>query len=123
MGAIDDGTIEDEWGLLRRIHPSQIVPDSNTGAPRISSAAFRDPQLSVDAEQLLIRNGHDWKFCLLAHAGYSLARLLAGDARKQNQAVIYDPIVGNDAHTIVKGSKPRSVAKALADSSVWVYRI
>jgi hypothetical protein len=119
----DDGSIENGWTLFRRIHPTQIVPDNNTGTSRISSAAFRDPSMSVDTSELLARAGQDWKFCLTAYPGYSLAALLAEIPRSHGQLVIHDPIPDNDAHTLVNGTKPRSVAKALADSSEWVHRV
>ena len=79
--------------------------------------------MSVDASELLIKGGRDWKSCLAAHPGYSLVTLLASIARAHRQAVIHDPIPENDAHTLVNGDKPRSVAKSLADASRWVHRV
>jgi hypothetical protein len=123
MSGVDDGTIGDDWALLRRVHPDQIVADRKTGSTRVSSAAFRDPEMSVDVEELLRRQGRDWQFSVSSHPGYSLVKLVASLARSLGQAVIHSPIAGNDAHAIVKGDKPRSVAKALSEAAVWVHRV
>lgn len=79
--------------------------------------------MSVDVAELLTKAGRDWQSCLAAHSGYSLVKLLAGIARAYKQAVIHDPLPDNDAHAIVEGAKPRSVAKSLADASEWVHRV
>jgi hypothetical protein len=55
----DDGSVPDSAGLLRRIHPSQVVQDHNTGRARPSSAAFKDPHMSVDIEPILVSLGLD----------------------------------------------------------------
>jgi hypothetical protein len=103
------GSIGNDAGLLRRIHPSQVVPDGNAGsAMRPSSAAFKDPNLSVDAEPMLIALGLDWKFSLKDNPAYSLVRFPAGAAREKGLAVIHKPIEENDAHTEVVGKKQRA---------------
>jgi hypothetical protein len=64
---IDNGTVADQAGLLRRIHPEQVVMDGNVGHYRPSSAAFKDQELSVDAEPALHSQGLDWKFSIQKH--------------------------------------------------------
>ena len=81
MADVDDGSIVNEACLLRRIRPEQVVDDANAGSRRPSSAAFKDPDMSVDAEPILNANGSDWKFSPQGYAGYSLVNLKAGDAR------------------------------------------
>ncbi len=122
MADVDDGSIGDEAGLLRRIHPVQVVPDENAGGiMRPSSAAFRDPELSVDAEPVLASVGLDWKFSLRNYRGYSLVRFQAGAAREKQLQVVHKPVEGNDAHAEVIGKKTGSVANHLRDHSEWVH--
>jgi len=60
----DEVAIADDAGLLRRIHPDQVIDDKNLGRVRPSSGAFRDRELSVDAEPILYKQGLDWRFSL-----------------------------------------------------------
>jgi len=117
---IDDGTIHDEDWLLRRIHPQQVVMDSNKGYYRPSSAAFRDPELSVDAEPFLHSQGLDWKFCILKYPTYSLVRFMAKAARELQLPVVPDPLPDNTSHALVLGKKTKGKANKLRDSSSWV---
>ncbi len=117
----DDGSVPDVAGLLRRIHPLQVVRDQNTGLARPSSAAFKDPNMSVDIEPVLVSLGLDWRFSLRNHPGHNLVRLLAGAVRAMGQAVVPAPIPGeNEAHCEVRGKKSPGIANRLRDASVWV---
>lgn len=113
--------IPDEAELLRRVHPKQIVPDPLTGQPRVSTAAFTDPEMSVDAEPLLAEDKLDWRFSLKDHPGYSLIKFTAFAARQVGQQVVHKPIVGNRAHTEVIGKKTGTVKNHLRDTSKWAY--
>jgi hypothetical protein len=118
----DDGAIADDAGLLRRIHPAHIIPDGNAaGALRLSSAAFKDPELSVDAEPILATAGLDWRFSLRGYPEHSLVRLQARAAREKGLAVVHKPLKGNDAHAEIIGKKTQSIANHLRDSSDWVF--
>jgi hypothetical protein len=66
--------IPDDCNLLRRINPVHIVADANTGRRRLSSGAFRDRQMSVDAECLLVADSLDWTFTTKGHGNYFLVR-------------------------------------------------
>lgn len=123
MSDVDDGSIADGWTLLRRIHPDQIVPDKRTGELRVSSAAFRDPEMSVDVEELLKKVSLDWHFSLKDHAGYSLMKFLAAVPRSHGLRVIHSPLSGNSAHAEVKGQKSTSIARALSNAAEWVHRV
>lgn len=123
MSDVDDGSIEDDWTLLRRIHPEQIVPDKRTGELRVSSAAFRDPEMSVDVEELLKKANLDWRFSLKDHAGYSLMKFAAAVPRSHDLAVVHSPLPDNDAHAEVRGQKSASIARALGKAAEWVYRV
>jgi hypothetical protein len=81
MADVDDGSIKDDACLLRRIRPDQVVDDENANTRRPSSAAFRDPEMSVDAEPILTTHGLDWHFSLSGYEGYSLVNVDALHAR------------------------------------------
>jgi hypothetical protein len=113
--------------LLRRVRPEQIVEDQNSGARRASSAAFKDPELSADAEPILQANGLDWRFSLQGYDGYSVVQFKAGHARAKMLPVIHKPIPpsdgipGNPAHTEVHGKKTQGIANHLVAGSTWVH--
>ena len=121
MADVDDGSIADDASLLRRIRPDQIVDDENSGARRPSTAAFKDPALSADAEPILQSIGLDWKFSLQGYEGYSLAQFKAGHARAKTLLVIHKPINGNPAHTEVHGKKTQGIANHLVAGATWVH--
>jgi len=113
--------IADNCGLLRRINPQlHVIPDKNTGQRRLSSGAFRDPRMSVDAECLLIALGKTHSFSLRGYENFYLVRIRAGFARGHGQQVEHRPIVGNDFHTEVIGKKPQPICRALRDNAEWV---
>ena len=127
MGDVDDGSIANDACLLRRIRPDQIVDDQNLGARRPSSAAFKDAELSVDAEPVLKVNALDWRFSLQDYPGYSLVNVEAGHARAKSLAVIPKPLKDdpvlkdNPAHTEVVGKKTQAIARHLAVNATWVH--
>jgi hypothetical protein len=126
MADADDGSIKDGACLLRRIRPDQIVDDENANTRRPSSAAFRDPKMSVDAEPILSIGGLDWRFTLSGYEGYSLVNVDALHARAKGLAVVHKPIKGdptladNPAHVEVIGKKTQGIAKYLAANATWV---
>lgn len=109
--------VPDDFKLLRRLHPNQVIWDTNKSCWRGSSAAFRDPSMSVDVEDILTELGLDWKFSLRAHNGYSLLRLTVGDARNERQKVTLAPEVDNASHAEVIGNKSPGVASRLFRAS------
>lgn len=100
--------IADVDGLYRRIHPSQV----KDGRP--SSAAFKDAEMSVDVARLTTP-----KQTLTGYPSHGLASITAGHARAEGQDVFHDPLELNPAHAIVKGNKPLSIARRLAQSAKW----
>jgi hypothetical protein len=121
VAGAEDGSIPNSSGLLRRVHPQQVVDDANTGKRRPSSAVFKDEDLSVDAECILEKDGLGWRFSLKEHSGYSLVRFRAQEARSNFLPVVHDPVEGNRAHTVVGGKKSQGVANRLRDASEWVF--
>ena len=116
----NDDRIPQSAGLLRRIHPEQVIGRS-TGRPRPSSAAFKDPNLSVDVEPLLQAAGLDWRRSLRDHPGYSLVRFSKQSAIDQGLDVVLQSISGNPAHAVVVGKKTPGKANALRDASEWIF--
>src|SRR5215470_730761 len=96
---VDDGSIPDDAGLLRRIPPDYVTHDKNLGRWRPISGAFMDKEMSVDAEPILHQHGLDLTFSLQNHQGFSLARFFAGEARKKGLSVVHKPLPENPAHT------------------------
>lgn len=105
--------VADDEPLHRRIHPT-FKKDDGT----VSSAAFSDPEMSVDRSPYW---GLDQT--LLGYSGYGVAALLAASARGYDQEVVSDPMLLNPAHALVKGEKPKSIARKLARASAWVVQI
>lgn len=117
----DDPSIADTERLFRRIHLKHIVPDGDTGLARLSSAAFRDKDLSVDIEAVLLENGQAISSCLQGQVACKLAFITAGHARQLQQVIFRDPTPNNPSHGIVYGSKSsKKVVEGLRDSAQWV---
>jgi hypothetical protein len=121
MADVDDRSIADDACLLRRIRPEQVVPDKNLGNRRPSSAAFKDPEMSVDAEPILNTNGLDWRSTLKGYQGYSLVNVKASYARAKALAVVHKPLIDNPAHTEVIGRKTQGIANHLRANATWVH--
>jgi len=116
----DDPAIGDDERLFRRIHPTQVVPDEDSGLMRLSSAAFKDPEMSVDLETVLAAHGLPVEACLKGHEGHLLAALPAGGCRRLEQAVCPDPLPDNPAHGIVYGRKKGRIPDRLREIATWV---
>lgn len=112
--------IPDASGLLRRVHPEQIVQDKNLGHRRLSSGAFRAKQMSVDVEPMLTAAGLDWTFTLRGYEQFFLVRFKAQFVRAYGQSVEHKPIRGNPCHAEVIGPKPKSVRDAFRDAAEWI---
>jgi hypothetical protein len=121
---VDDGSIPNDAGLLRRIHPRQVIHDKNLGAWRPVSGAFKDKEMSVDAEPVLHANGLGSMFSLRNSLGFSLARFSAGGPRSLGLAVVFDPRPDdqpdNPAHTLVLGATEAN-ARYLATNCTWAH--
>lgn len=116
--------IEDDAILYRRVHPDQVVKDQNTGNWRPSSAAFKDPNLSIDVESFLAADKLDHQWSLKNYPGYSLVGFTAGHARSKQQNVVHTPIAGatpNPYHGEVIGKKTPGTANHLRDGSRWTH--
>jgi len=123
---VDDGSIPDDAGLLRRVHPRLVTYDKNQGRWRPMKGAFLDKEMSVDAEPILRQHGLDLGFSLRnwQGQGFSLARFSAGAARGKGLRVVHDPCPDdqpdNPAHTLVIGTT-EAIARQLAVTCEWAH--
>jgi hypothetical protein len=117
----DDPTIANEDRLFRRIHLTQLVRDDDTGFARVSSGAFRDRELSINIESILLGEGKTSTACLQNYLVHKLVSITAGVARRLQQAVCRDPLPDDLSHGLVCGAKNnRRVHEGLRDSADWV---
>ena len=116
----DDPSIAGEERLFRRI-PRTWVDWDEHGNAAISSAAFKDEELSVALESVMVRDGRPQVDAIRNYAGYGLAAITAAHARSLNQHVSRDPIDEEPAHGVVYGQKKRGgIAGKLRDGASWV---
>jgi hypothetical protein len=118
----DDPTIPNEERLLRWIPCNWVLWDEN-GAPSISSAAFKDQELSVSFESVIISAGRQASDAMRPNPGSALAAITAGHARALEQKVARDPTPEEPAHGIVYGRKKnRGIGGKLRDGASWVVK-
>ena len=94
--------------LLRWLHPGQFDWEEN----RPTSAAFKDPEMSVDILNLTtIEESYTRAQKIGKNAVVSIeARLIF----EKGLEIYHKPIEGNGAHAIVVGTKSKSLARFLA---------
>ncbi len=117
----DDPTIPGDERLFRRIPPSWVHWDEH-GNPTVSSAAFKDLELSIYLESIMIGARSELVDAIRGRApGFGLAAITAAHARSLDQAVMRDPLPEELAHGIVYGPKKRGrVSNKLCDGARWV---
>ena len=120
MAHKDDETIRSDERLLRRIHPTQVIPDENLGRRRPTSAAFHDFELSVEIASSLEARSLPLTHSLAGHPGFFLASITAKIARDHAQLVCRDPIPGNASHALIVGKKSHRIQKSLAVAAEWI---
>jgi len=107
----DEEEIDSTGTIIRRINPIQhVVWDDNRKSHRISTKAFspssgKNGGMSVDIESLIINNGCDPKEYVTTPTFTGSVSFFAGDARKLDLVIGYDPISENLFHGEVWGSK------------------
>jgi len=120
----DDTTIADDSELWRRIHPTWVVFDGNTGTWQVSSAAFDDSKngspTSVLLADLVRESGRTAQDVIANYSGYSLASITAGEARGCGQGVARNALPDEPAHAYVFGQKTKAAERCLARHAKWV---
>ncbi|MDZ4800018.1 MAG: hypothetical protein SGI92_17830 [Bryobacteraceae bacterium] len=118
----DDPSIPATERLFRRI-PATWVDWDEQGNAAISSAAFKDEELSITIESVLTIAGRAPEDVIRNYPRYGLAAITAGHARSLNQAVARDPEPEEPAHGVVYGQKKRrGIGGKLRDGAEWVVR-
>jgi hypothetical protein len=121
---VDDPTILDSERLWRRIHPKWVVPDGNTGALRLSSAAFSNSSdgspMSIVLAGVAATRGRGPESIIVGHLGFSVAAIAAGFARSLGQSVLRDPQPEEPARGLVAGDKPKAIRRKMASEAQWV---
>jgi hypothetical protein len=118
----DDATIVNSDRLFRRVKANQIVrlPD---GSFRPASSVFKDAEMSVNIESLMIEQGRPPEHALTGYEGLSLASITAGAVRERGPQfpIVKDAGPGHDpAHGLVLGKKPDSFANAMVRAHQWI---
>ena len=109
----------DEERLLRWVTPNQLIPED--GGLRVSSAAFKNPELSVIVESLMILQGRNPESLLDARPGFALTSIKAKEVRAFNLPIVLDCEPPEDpAHALVLGKKSNSFANAMKRCHVWI---
>lgn len=112
-GHIDDPTIPPSCALLRRIYPKWVVSDDNAGGQRISSAGFKDPEMSVHIGDDLAEMGLSREAVVERYPDHDLAAVHAATARELGQMVYREHKPDQLCHGIVAGKK------SLGTPSAW----
>lgn len=115
----DDPNVPDEERLLRRIHLTHIV-QGDGGKSEVSSAAFRDTELSVNLESVMQAAGRKPADSLKDNPNDLLMSLTAGVCRRNGQIVGPDPQPEEPAHGYAFGKKSKRIQRALRDAAGWI---
>jgi len=115
----DDPNIPNAERLFRRIHLTHVV-EGEGGSSMVSTAAFRDVELSVNLESVMDAEGRAPEDSLKHNPNDLLMSITAGLCRNQEQLVGPDPIPEEPAHGYAFGKKSKGVQRALRDAAVWV---
>jgi hypothetical protein len=119
-GRQDDPTIPNTDRLLRRVRQNQLFPESD-GSQRPSSAVFKNLELSVNIESLMIEQGRPLEDTLTNHADEYLTSITAAQVREYGNPVIKDTAPPNDpAHGLVLGKKTHGFANAMVRAHRWI---
>lgn len=117
----DDHAIRDDDRALRRVHPKWVVRESD-GTVRLSSAAFRDDEMSINLKSLMSKAGRPPEDTLTGYPDFGLAEIVVADIRSLKLGVVAAPTQEEPAHAIVTGRKTQSVCRKLRDRAaclVW----
>lgn len=112
--------VPDDVQLYRRLHPKQVIWDTNQQSVRATSDAFADRELSVGLEDALVDNELEPAWMLRLDPLHQLGRFVTGFARSEQQDVRRDPLRGHErygddpAHGVVVGPKPKARRRLFA---------
>jgi hypothetical protein len=117
---LDDPSIPNTDRLFRRVRSNQLFKESD-GTHRPTSAVFKNLELSVNIESLMIAQGRPPEDTLAGFPDDFLTCIKAGDVRTYGHPIVKDTDPPNDpAHGLVIGKKTNSFANAMVRSHVWI---
>jgi hypothetical protein len=122
----DHAEIGDVDIIIRRISEQQLVTDKN-GTRRISSVAFKaagsNAGMSVDIEKLIVEAGKDPKEFVTTPRWTGSVWFAAGQLRKKQLLVGFNPVTNNPFHGEVWGIASRPIQKAVQECCQWYVEI
>jgi len=104
--------ISDGDELRRHLHPAWLLDDG-----QISSAAFKDTEMSVDLCRL-----RSLQESCRARPTWGMAELSVSAVRGLNLDVVYKPVEDNPSHCEVPGKKTHAISKKLRDAARITYK-
>jgi hypothetical protein len=116
----DDATILDSDRLFRRVRPNQLFTEPD-GSQRPTSAVFKNLELSVNIESLMVEQGRPPEDSLSGFPNEYLTSITAGKVREYRYPIVKDTDPPHDpAHGLVLGKKTDSFANAMVRAQRWV---
>ena len=110
----DDPSIPHDERLFRRINITHVV-ERDADKTEVSSAAFRDDELSVNLESVMKSACRPPEDALRNSPNDLLMSVTAGVCRDHEQKVGPDPTPEEPAHGYVFGKKSKAIRRALRD--------
>jgi|ERR1700680_2208486 hypothetical protein len=116
----DDPSIPNTDRLFRRVPPNQLFTEPD-GSQRPTSAVFKNPNLSVNIESLMIEQGRQPEDTLTNFPTDFLTSIIAGNVRVYGYRIVKDTAPPNDpAHGLVLGRKTSAFANAMVRTHRWI---
>jgi hypothetical protein len=116
----DDPSIPDTDRLFRRVRPNQLFTEPD-GSQRPTSAVFKNQELSVNIESLMIEQCRPPEDALTDFPNEYLTSIIAGNVRVHGYPIVKDAAPPNDpAHGLVLGRKTNAFASAMARAHQWI---
>ena len=116
----DDPTIPDHDRLFRRVLPNQLFTGKD-GSQRPTSAVFKNAELSVNIESLMVDQGRPPEDALREFPGAYLTSVIAGHVRSYGFPIVKDTEPPNDpSHGLILGKKTGSFANAMVREHKWI---
>jgi hypothetical protein len=116
----DDPSIPNTDRLFRRVPPNQLIRLED-GSQRPSSSIFKNEEMSVNIESLMVEQLRLPEDTLKGYPGHFLTSIIAGEVRNLRYPIVKDTAPPNDpAHGLVLGKKRESFANAMLRSHKWI---
>jgi hypothetical protein len=116
----DDPSIPCTDRLFRRVRSNQLFIEPD-GSHRPTSAVFKNTELSVNIESLMVAQGRPPEDTLTNFPGDFLTSITAANVRAHKYPIVKDTEPPNDpAHGLVLGRKTNTFANAMVRAHRWI---